>query len=266
MVDSDFARKAFSKALQGPRSKPGAAGRFGAANGLLGVVVEFTKLGVLRNPDGTFTSLQGHVADANAKLAVELAESTAAAAQGSLVRPGVSSGRLAAALLHRDNRRSSAIGYGVGRPEFLDKSQARYWRQIDQGFAGHLNREIRGVFGSSLEGGGPNSRGVAGPAFTGIGAEGQRGGRLLPKGYSLLRRGIGKERSTRGVIQVPIAPHQYFRRGWDSFDAKTRTTEVVRQEVSNAFGGKGVPTPAYLASLRQGPGGGRPPSAGKRFR
>lgn len=241
------------------------AGAFGAKRGLITVVTDLDIRGALRNPDGTFTSFQGNVATANQRLVIELADAVAARQLASLVRPGVSSGRLQAALLDRRNRFASKEGYGVGRPEFLDQSQAKYWRQIDQGFAGHKGREIRGIFGATLIGGGPESRGVAGPAFTGIGAEGQRGGRLLTSGYSKLRP-RGGERGVRGVIKKAIAPQQYFKRGWEDFNARERTTEVVKQELAKAFGGtKGVPTRALIASARQGPKGPQPPNPGKRF-
>lgn len=271
MADSDFIKRPFQEALQGAKSRAGAAGRFAGRAGLIGVVVEFDKVGVLRNPDGTFTSLQDKMAAANEKLALELAQATAKAQLASMRRPGVSSKRLQQALLHPNNRYADKIGYGVGRPEFLDKSEAKYWRQIDQGYKGHLNRVIRGIWGSTITGeyGGRSRYGpypIAGPEFTGMGAEGEAGGRLLPFGYSKLRKGMGKERSTRGVIRKPIMPQQYFRRGWKEFDAKKRTTEVVRAEVSAAFGGQGVPTPKYLASMRQGPKGGTPPARGKRFK
>lgn len=270
MADDDlFIKSGFTQALAGARSRQGPG--FQGRHGLMAVVVEFDKVGVLRNPDGTFTSMQGRVGAAHARLAEELAQHVAAAQQASMLRPGVTSGRLQKALLHPKNRYADQVGYGVGRPEFLDQSQAKYWRQIDQGYKGHLGRQIRGVWGATLTGeyGGYSRFGpypIAGPEFTGMGAEGQSGGRLLPFGYSKLRAGMGKERSIKGVITKPIAPQQYFKRGWESFNARSRTTEVIRDEVSAAFGGKGVPTAAYLASMRQGPKGGNPPAPGKRFR
>lgn len=246
------------------------AARFQGNRGLILVVTDLDVRGALRNPDGTFTAFQGNVLKANQRLVVELAESVAKAAKASQVRPGVSSGRLQSALLDRRNRFASKEGYGVGKPEFLDQSQAKYYRQIDQGYSGHVGREIRGLFGSSLTGefGGFSPFGpypIAGPVFTGIGAKGQRGGRLLPFGYSKKRKGLGKERSARGRIDKAIAAQRFFARGWEDFNARARTTEVVKEELALAFGNRGVPTRALIASARQGPRGPRPPSPGKRF-
>lgn len=262
-----------SKAFFGGLGK--GAGKFAAKHGLIGVVAEFDVRGALRNPDGTYTAFQGNVLEANRRLVVELADSVAAAAKQSMLRPNVSTGRLQHALLSEKNREVTKEGYGVGRPEFLDESEAKYWRQIDQGYSGHVGREIRGVFGGSLTGvfGGQSPYGpypIAGEPFTGIGQG--TGGRLLPAGrktaYALLgkqRRG-GKGLGIKSVIGEPIAPQRYFERGWEEFDAKRRTTEVVKEELSKAFGNKGVPTRALIRSASQSLKAPLPPSPGKRFK
>lgn len=248
------------------------AGEQAAKKGVILVVAELNVRGSLRSPQGRYTAFQGNVLEANRRLVVELAESVADAAQAGLRRPGVSSGRLRSALLDPRNRAVDKQAYGVGKPRFLDKSEAKYWRQIDQGYAGHVGREIRGVFGGSLSGayGGRSRFGpypLAGPSFTAIG-EGS-GGRLLPLGPRQARARLGKgsgRRPVKGIIRRPISPEKYFRRGWENFNARARTTEVVKEELKAAFGGKGVPTRALIASTAQGVGGPRPPSPSGYFK
>lgn len=217
-------------------------GRFAGQFGLIAVSTDFyIGSSVMRNALGQFVpNVQRDVAVIGADLAKGLAESIAAAAKESMLRPGVSTGRLQKAILDRRNRIGTQFGYGVGRPEFLDRSEAKYWRQIDQGYTGHLGREIRGVFGGSLTGalGGQSRYGlypIAGAPFTAIGQG--AGGRLLPLGkrdaYAKLAgaRRLGKRRgnvAVRGVIEQPIEPQEYFRRGWEDFNPASRTTAAVK--------------------------------------
>lgn len=218
------------------------SGRFAGQFGLIAVSTEFSKgSAVMRNAKGQFVpKVQADVALIGQQLALELAQSTARAAKASMLRPRVSSGRLQSAILDPRNRVGTQFGYGVGRPLFLDRSEAKYWRQIDQGFSGHVGREIRGVFGNRK---GPftgSSR--SGPymiptgQFTAIGA-GAPIGKLYPLGRQsalrLLRnsRKSGRLRRmvrTESTIEKPISPQQYFLRGWEDFNAKSRTTAAVK--------------------------------------
>lgn len=225
------------------------AGKFAAGKGLIAVSTDFYKgSSLIRDPvTGFFISAQAEVAAAGRSLALELAESVADAAKASLLRPGVSTGRLQKALLHPKNRVGVKEGYGIGRPEFLDKSEAKYWRQIDQGYSGHVGREIRGVFGGTLTGafGGQSRYGpypLAGGPFTAIGAG--SGGRLLPLGkksaYAKLAkaRKSGKRRLNAKVastIEQPISAQQYFLRGWEDFNAASRTTAAVKAVLQKAL-------------------------------
>lgn len=218
------------------------SGKFAGQFGLIAVSTDFFKgSAVMRNALGQFVpNVQRDVALIGDDLALELAYSIAAAAKASMLRPRVSTGRLQAALLSPKNRVGTQFGYGVGRPEFLDKSEAKYWRQIDQGYGGHVGREIRGVFGGSLTGafGGQSRYGpypIAGEPFTAMGAG--TGGRLLPLGkrsaYAKLAadRKAGKRRrnvAVKATIEQPISPQEYFRRGWEDFNAASRTTAAVK--------------------------------------
>lgn len=226
------------------------SGSFAAKFGLITVSTDFFKgSAIIKDPiTGYFVSAQKDVAAISRKLAEELAEDIAAASKASLLRPRVSSGRLQAAILNPKNRVATQFGYGVGRPEFLDRSEAKYWRQIDQGYSGHVGREIRGIFGNRK---GPfTGVGRYGPymiptgQFTAIGA-GAPIGKLYPLGrksaYQKLRNAkfSGKLRNrprVESTIEEPIVAQQYFLRGWEEFGARERTTAAVKAALQ-----KGLP-------------------------
>src|SRR3954471_18716880 len=81
-------------------------------------------------------------------------------------RPGVSTGRLARVTANPKNTYATAFQIGVGKPSYLDASQAKYWRTIEEGSAAtwkkrsFLTLDLLGVFGATLSGR------LAGPEFT----------------------------------------------------------------------------------------------------
>ena len=280
----EFIKERFVQTLS-DKGKQGRAAQFGARHGLITVVAGFgeqAKLLHVKAANGrryfAGNGLQSDLAAANKILALELAQATANASRSRLKRPGVSTGRLYAALLAEGNRHSDQFGFGVGNPQFLDRSAAKYWRQIDQGFTGHLGRIITGVWGATLTGeyGGRSRYGpypLAGPSFSGFGAGNQD--RLRPMGrkyaYRLLRKQAGtrnktalKGLGTQGVISKAISPERYFAAGWEEFNARRRVNEVVRQIVTDAFGGMGIPTSGEIR-FRQGLAGSQP-APSRRFR
>lgn len=223
------------------------AGGFGANRGLILVSTQLDTSGIVRDARGWYTSRQNEAAVIGERLSIELAASVAGAAKSRALRPRVSTGRLQAALLDRRNRFAAKEGYGVGRPEFLDKSEAKYWRQIDQGFSGHVGREIRGIFGNratnvyKTAASGPYM--VPGGQFTAIGA-GAPIGKLYPLGkksaYRLLAnakrsgrlRGRPRVEST---IEQPIDPQRYFKRGWEDFGARAQTTTAIKASLKGSL-------------------------------
>lgn len=237
--DGEFLRDPFGRAT-GKK-----AATFVGRHGLIVVSTEINIAShLLRDQRGWYVSTQGQVAEEGQRLALELATHVREAFLSSRKRPKVSTGRLVAAIMHRKNRVGRKEGYGVGNPEFLDRSEARYWRQIDQGFTGHVGRLITGVWGETLTGDWRAARTgpypVAGAPITGFGANAQ--GRLIPMGrkqaYKVLRRQVGSRNKetlkaarlyTAGIIENPIAAQEYFRRGWETFDARERTTAAVAQ-------------------------------------
>lgn len=69
---------------------------------------------------------------------------------GSIQRRAVSSGRLRAVTGDPRNVQWNEFGYGVGREDFLDNSLAKYWRQIEEGYEGHVGRTIHGFWGANI--------------------------------------------------------------------------------------------------------------------
>ena len=201
---------------------------------------------------GRFANTQGQIAEVNRRLASTLVDLMIEELGASIVRPGVSTGRLARALEDPRNRRADQFGLGVGNPEFLDASAAKYWRAIELGTRKFVGKKIRGVWGDSLTGayGGRGKYGpyplAAGP-FTAFGQG--AGGRLRPMGraqaYKALResgavsRGGGRMPAVSGIITQPIEPHLYMRNAWDRLDIKARSREVVAEVFRDA----GLPIP-----------------------
>lgn len=184
--------------------------------------------------------------DFNYRLAVRLQREVAAALERNRVgsRRDVSSGRLAEAILDKNNRVVRNSGFGVGVPEFLDHSQAKYWRQIETGTSIHVGQRIPiGVWGQSLTGGYRNAPSgaypIAGGSITGYGAN--RSGRLRPMGptyayRALVGAGYTKRAAyelsrARGTIRKAIAGEHYFEEGWRTFDAPRQVKTLFREEI-----------------------------------
>lgn len=231
----------------------GPSGRRGRARTgtLFYIAVDDTKAKKrLRDLQGKFVALNGHLAGLNARQAEMLVERMVTNLQESLLRPGVSTKRLETALKDQENRVSDRFGFGAGKISFLDRSQAKYWRAIELGSTAHLGRTITGVWGESMSG--RTARGgaygpypLAGPAYTPFGANSS--GRLIPmtrkQAYGVLRkagyarRGAGSANSTRGVIHEPIRAHLYMRKAYQW--SRTNYARAVQDEFVKA----GLPKP-----------------------
>lgn len=88
--------------------------------------------------------------EANRRMAREQQAEVIDNMKGSIIRRSVSSGRLLRVTSSPENIEWSDFHYGVGREDFLDKSIAKYWRQIEEGYSGHVGREITGFWGGSI--------------------------------------------------------------------------------------------------------------------
>lgn len=189
-------------------------------------------VGAIRDKMGRFTKAQSQMAEVNRRLALELAEAVVEQLETSYERPGASTGRLAQAMMDSRNRRADQFGFGVGVISFLDESQAKYWRAIEQGTTHFLGKQLTGYW---LDGGEVAPFGVPNPA-----------GRFVPgsrkSAYEILRAAghTSREASrTKGIIKVPIEPHRYLSEAWGEFNVRERTVAAV-QEV---FRELGLPVP-----------------------
>lgn len=185
-------------------------------------------IGLLRDRGGRFISAQRQVAIVNRQLAEELQREVVAVLEGNLIRPAVSTGRLADALADPRNATADQFGWGVGNVAFLAGSAARYWKTQDLGSAAvwrhpFTGTVLRGIWGASIADMGPNGP-LAGPAFTRSGAA--EGGKFRPigrravmrpkaKGYVNARRHAGRG-SLGAIVHHEIPPKLFFQRALEN--------------------------------------------------
>lgn len=154
-------------------------------------------------------------------------------------RRDVSTGRLEWALLHKNNRIVRPFGFGVGVPSWLDRSRAKYWRQIDEGYWGHVGREIWGVWGE-----GPprifRGRYTGSGPYTAHGAN--RRGALVPRvpsnEYAAARAGLGpaiSARPRRTTIERPIEAQKYFERAWEKVNMREAAMDDLRSAIAEVL-------------------------------
>lgn len=243
---------------------------------------------LIRGANGRFLpEVQHRFANANRVLAEQLQEEIAERLEDVRVqsRRGVSSGRLREAILSPKNVVAAPggmqFGFGVMNTEWLDQSQAKYWRSIEVGTHHFVGKEIRGVWGGSLTGeyGGQSPFGpypIAGPPFTMFGAN--KAGRLYPGGaskgtdarrearrsaYARMRAGgatakgarDARNGGTKGIIQRPIQPERYAIGAWEEFGMKAK----IEKAFTDAFYGS-IPSRAAIEfdyGLRDTPPRGR---------
>jgi hypothetical protein len=92
----------------------------------------------------------------NRTLAIRMKEKVATVINGSIVRQHVKSGRLVKATLGAENSTFGFDHVGVGNPEYLDRSIAKYWRTIEEGSAkawtkrSFLSLELQGIWGLNI--------------------------------------------------------------------------------------------------------------------
>ncbi len=191
-----------------------------------------------RNSLGRFNDDKTKLKKLNERLATELQEEVAAALDRTRVssRRGVSSGRLKEAILDPKNREIKNEYFAVGIDRHMDRSAAKYWRQIESGTSIHVGQRMpTGVWGSSLTGGEASARSgpypIAGGSIRGYGAD--RSGRLRPMGPTYAYRALVGAGMTKraaytasravGIIRNPIEAEHYFLEGWRDFDGPARS-------------------------------------------
>ncbi len=184
-------------------------------------------------------------------------------------RPNVSTHRLESALLDDRNILIRQDSFYAGYPAFLDKSNAKYWRQIEEGYAGHVGRRIYGVWGGSLTGGwatssAGNRYALAGPAYTahryGAGGKFQplstlpadaTVGRTKRRHQAAADRGhAGGSVNYGGRISRPIAAEDYYSKAFMRFRRSNRPLNLLREVIAAELGMRKASVPrSYQAIL-----------------
>lgn len=203
------------------------------------VELKFTGVGAYRNALGQFMRGGNYsgLEQLNQQLAMKVQQQ--AVRNISIKRPSVSTGRLRKAIADPRNIKSTRYGFEVGVWSFLNASNAKYWRTIEEGSVeawstapseeqisgrgGMVGMILKGVWGESIEDFRQTRWGqvaVAGEPFTFHGES--RGGKLRPgwnRYESLLEQwqdedGEGSKPRFTSMIKREITPVRYMSRAF----------------------------------------------------
>lgn len=180
----------------------------------------------------------------NRRLAEQVQVRAVEILEESIVRPSVSTQRLAKVTADAKNIFVSADGntWGVGVEDYLDGSVARYWRMIEEGSdriygggTGMFGREIfwnpfrgraQNAWGGSVDDGGRHAGGPWGVS----------NGKVDAITYSKGRQLEGRFRWYHPIIiGREIAPHRYYAQAFAELDIPTRELRVITGEMQKLF-------------------------------
>lgn len=181
-------------------------------------------------------------AEENRTLARRVQDDVVAELKAGTKRKSVSTGRLIAATASPENIFASAQVWGVGVPSFLDRSQAKYWRTIDEGSAAvwshpfvgmtfYVNR--RRAWGGSIAG--MNSNGaVAGAPWSRSGAG--RDDKFNPLSNAIAESVISKNGKrprwlSTVTIKNEIEAQNYYHRGFERSGGIIQALRVYRSRL-----------------------------------
>jgi hypothetical protein len=246
-----------------------------------GLVITVTTRGHYFDPDAV--RAQGLVTDeiqkvlkaANLDLAGELRAAVLQALDDGRLpnRRLVSTGRLDWALAHERNMIIRPWGFGVGVRNWLDRSQAKYWRQIDEGTSVHIGGEpFYGIWGASAtqnySGRGKNRWMVPGGPYssTATRAKGKGDGRkngsdrpaakgdpshsgkFLPMrmatnvhsnvNATLLGANLTGAVTQRMEIRNPIKGEHYFDRAWQKMNMPQKAQQALADAIREVLGAR----------------------------
>lgn len=184
----------------------------------------------------------------NERMAKELqAEAVKTLKKGTL-RPKVQTGRLARATAAPENRYADKLTWGVGLPDWLDQSEAKYWRTIDEGSATVWKHKFAGTFyyvnkskafGRSLGGYGDNFS-LAGPKYERAGAG--VGGILRPMVRAhaeeiIANNGVAPRWLGKVYITKEIAPQDYYNKAFAQQGGIRRSLRVYVNKIDQLWRG-----------------------------
>jgi hypothetical protein len=173
----------------------------------------------------------------NRVMGAELAAKVVAESRKGRLRKSVSSGRMDAATLDPRNFQQTRTGWGIGVPSFLDNSQAKYWRQIEEGTSVHVGRKIKGVWGQPLGPWRGEWYGIAGPGDWSR----PGGGKQMFEPFSTWdkrrsQRMQAKPGSFWAEIRRPILAQDAYVRAFADFKRSRRALTIFREVVAQELG------------------------------
>ena len=198
-----------------------------------------------RGPGGRFAKgynndFRGALAASNARMARELQAEVVENMKSGIMRRNVSTGRLVAVTGDPRNISWSDAHYSVGDMDWLDRGIAKYWRQIEGGFAGHVGRQITGFWGANI---GRINGGTTYAAPPWYRHSARRSDMFLPatgfrqEGRFARYGADAEEEGRRGApnfartttIKNPIEAHNDYRDAKRAFDPGARSLQEVNQ-------------------------------------
>lgn len=182
--------------------------------------------------------------DANRVMAREQQALVVETLDASIQRRAVSSKRLRSVTGDPRNVESDEFHYAVGREDFLDQSIAKYWRQIEEGYAGHVGRELYGFWGGTIGringdrvyAGRPWSRHSPRRSDMFIPATGFRQQGQFARYGADVEEGVrsAPNFARRTTIKNPIEAHHYYRDAFRRYSGGQRAVAVVDELLARA--------------------------------
>jgi hypothetical protein len=194
-----------------------------------------------RRLNGTFTSMRYDQRAANEYSAKRMQDLVVANIEAKIAAGGrgnVSTGRLVKVTGDPQNIDSTTDFFGVGNPEYLDRSQAKYWRTQEEGTARVWKRSfigdpLIGFWAGSLTGEWRGDRPVGGRPFTRAGMN--RSGKFVP--FSMNRRKLAafydNERTKAGQrsriprVRHHIEPMNAYKDAWAQLKRERNLLETM---------------------------------------
>jgi hypothetical protein len=183
-----------------------------------------------RDPRGLYLTFEQRVKNLMVQEAIEFQADVAKVIRSKKLRKEDSTGRLERVTKEPGNRDPQASVWRVGIPSYLNRSEAKYWRLIEQGSEG-LYAKGRGFRGTALM---FNPTGVrGGRKFRSFKNKKMQDDVYRGKFYS---KGLTKGRGVRVVrVTKEIAPMNAYRTAFDEFGWRNRIKRDFEQTVADSF-------------------------------
>lgn len=221
----------------------------GARRGGKGVGGQYQKYGT---PGGRFLielgDSNGKFEEAHRQLARQTQEQVVKALKAGIKRKSTSSKRLERVTDSPENITASAQGWGVGADDFLNKSEAKYWRTVDEGSLGVWSRPFKGMvfyvarkeaWGAQIVHGKNRSYAVGGfmAAMSGRTTEKLNAISTSRAMEIIDRRGSMPRWMGRMFITREIAPEDYYDKGFAAMGKSMAERRVFSNVLDRIFHG-----------------------------